>query len=74
LPGNIAVKVVDVFKLLGITLDNKLNFILQIQSIINFAAAKFNSLPACQFESLAIFAEPERGADFVLLEHFMFSN
>jgi hypothetical protein len=47
---------------------------LQIQSIINFAAAKFNSLPACQFESLAIFAEPERGADFVLLEHFMFSN
>jgi hypothetical protein len=45
---------------------------LQIQSLIDFASDKFNALPACQFESLAIFAEPERGADFVLLEHCMF--
>ena len=44
----------------------------QIQSIIHFASEKFDALPACQFESLAIFAEPERGADFVLLEHCMF--
>ena len=47
---------------------------LQIQSIINFASEKFDVLPSCKFESLAIFAEPERGADFVLLEHCMFSG
>jgi hypothetical protein len=45
---------------------------LQIQSLIHFASEKFNVLPPCQFESLAIFVEPERGADFVLLEHCMF--
>ena len=47
---------------------------LQIQSLINFASEKFDALPNCQFESLAIFAEPERGADFVLIEHCMFSG
>ncbi len=47
---------------------------LQIQSLLNFASEKFDALSVCQFESLAIFAEPERGADFVLLEHCMFSG
>jgi len=46
----------------------------QIQSMINFAAEKFDPLPPCRFESLAIFVEPERGADFVLLEHCPFSG
>ena len=47
---------------------------LEIQSLMNFASEKFDSLPECQFESLAIFAEPERGENFVLLEHCMFSG
>lgn len=46
----------------------------QIQALIHFATEKFDALPACQFESLAIFAEPERGADFVLLEHCSFAG
>ena len=47
---------------------------LQIQSILQCARDQFESLPDCMFDSLAIFAEPERGADFVLLEHCKFSG
>lgn len=45
----------------------------QVQSLQQAAQNWFANLPPCNFESLALFAEPTRGADFVLQEHFRFS-
>lgn len=47
---------------------------LQIQSIMQCARTQFDALPDYTFDSLAIFAEPERGADFVLVEQCKFSG
>jgi len=41
-----------------------------IEAIAQAADASFAGLPPLRCESLALFAEPTRGADFVLLEHF----
>jgi hypothetical protein len=35
---------------------------------MNAAHQQFDPLPLCAFKALAIFAEPTRGADFVLLK------
>ncbi|MDO9277970.1 MAG: DUF1045 domain-containing protein [Polaromonas sp.] len=45
----------------------------QVQSLQQAAQDRFANLPPCNFESLALFAEPTRGADFVLQEHFRFT-
>ncbi len=45
----------------------------QVQNLQQAAQDWFANLPPCNFESLALFAEPTQGADFVLLEHFRFS-
>lgn len=42
----------------------------QVQSLQQAAQNWFANLPPCNFESLALFAEPTQGADFVLQEHF----
>ncbi|VTU46723.1 putative phosphonate metabolism protein (plasmid) [Variovorax sp. SRS16] len=34
------------------------------------ASAWFGDMPACRFQSIALFAEAQPGADFVLIEHF----
>jgi putative phosphonate metabolism protein len=38
------------------------------------ARAWFSDLPTCRFNSLALFAEPAPGADFVLVEHMGFGR
>jgi len=45
----------------------------QVQNLQQAAQDWFAKLPPCHFESLALFAEPTQGADFVLQEHFRFS-
>jgi len=40
----------------------------EVSALTQAAHQHFDHLPLCGFESLAIFAEPTRGADFVLLE------
>jgi len=45
----------------------------QVQNLQQAAQVWFANLPPCNFESLALFAEPTRGADFVLQEHVRFS-
>ena len=42
----------------------------QVQNLQQAAQDWFAKLPPCLFESLALFAEPTQGADFVLQEHF----
>jgi putative phosphonate metabolism protein len=42
----------------------------QVHSLQQAAHDWFANMPPCRFESLALFAEPTQGADFVLLEHF----
>ena len=42
----------------------------QVQNLQEAAEDWFANLPPCNFESLALFAEPTQGADFVLHEHF----
>jgi len=42
----------------------------QVQNLQRAAEDWFANLPLCNFESLALFAEPTAGADFVLQEHF----
>jgi putative phosphonate metabolism protein len=42
----------------------------QVQNLQQAAQDWFANLPPCNFESLALFAEPTQGADFVLQEHF----
>ncbi len=46
----------------------------QVDAIQAVAVQVFESLPPCQFESIALFAEPRPGEDFVLLEHFIFKS
>ena len=43
-----------------------------IDMLFTAASEWFGALPACEFASLALFAEPTPGADFVLLEHVPF--
>ena len=45
----------------------------QVQSLQQAAQDWFANLPPCRFETLALFAEPAQGADFVLQEHFRFA-
>jgi putative phosphonate metabolism protein len=45
----------------------------QVHNLQEAAQVWFANLPPCNFESLALFTEPTRGADFVLQEHFRFS-
>ncbi len=45
----------------------------QVQNLQRGAHDWFAKLPPCRFETLALFAEPTQGADFVLQEHFRFS-
>jgi hypothetical protein len=45
----------------------------QVQNLQQGAQDWFANLPPCRFESLALFAEPTQGADFVLQEHFRFT-
>jgi putative phosphonate metabolism protein len=45
----------------------------QVQSLQRGAEDWFDNLSPCNFESLALFAEPTQGADFVLQEHFRFA-
>lgn len=40
-----------------------------IDMLVNAASEWFAALSSCEFSSLALFAEPTSGADFVLLEH-----
>ena len=40
----------------------------EVTAVSQAAHQHFDHLPSCAFDSLAIFAEPTRGADFVLLE------
>ena len=40
-----------------------------IDMLVNAASEWFAALSSCEFSSLALFAEPTPGADFVLLEH-----
>lgn len=47
---------------------------MQIQSLILAASNQFDSLGECMFNSLSIFAEPVRGADFVMIDHCKFSG
>ncbi len=42
----------------------------QVQNLQQAAQDWFANLPPCRFETLALFAEPTQGADFVLQEHF----
>jgi hypothetical protein len=42
----------------------------QVHNLQQAAQDWFGKLPPCNFESLALFAEPTQGADFVLQEHF----
>jgi hypothetical protein len=42
----------------------------QVQNLQRAAEDWFANLPPCRFETLALFAEPTPGADFVLQEHF----
>jgi len=42
----------------------------QVQYLQQAAQDWFSKLSPCRFESLALFAEPTQGADFVLQEHF----
>ena len=42
----------------------------QIHALIQSASERFDHLPPCNFDSLALFAEPVKGDDFVLLERF----
>ena len=42
----------------------------QVQNLQSAAEDWFANLPPCRFETLALFAEPTPGADFVLQEHF----
>ncbi len=44
----------------------------RIDAIQTAAVRTFQTIPPCQFDSIALFAEPRPGADFVLLEHFAF--
>ncbi len=37
-------------------------------ALLQAAQARFGALPACEFGQLSLFVEPEKGADFVLLE------
>lgn len=41
-----------------------------VTALQDAATAWFGALPSCRFESVALFMQPEGGADFVLLEHF----
>ena len=45
----------------------------QVQNLQQAAQDWFTNMPPCNFESLALFVEPTRNADFVLQEHFRFS-
>ncbi|NQW81906.1 MAG: DUF1045 domain-containing protein [Polaromonas sp.] len=45
----------------------------QVQNLQRGAQDWFAKLPPCRFETLALFAEPTQGADFVLQEHFRFA-
>lgn len=45
----------------------------QVHNLQRGAEDWFANLPPCNFESLALFVEPTRGADFVLQEQFRFS-
>jgi hypothetical protein len=45
----------------------------QVQNLQQAAEDWFANLPPCRFETLALFAEPTPGTDFVLQEHFRFS-
>jgi hypothetical protein len=45
----------------------------QVERLQQGAQDWFANLPPCRFESLALFAEPTQGADFVLQEHFRFA-
>jgi hypothetical protein len=40
----------------------------EVSALTQAAYQHFDHLPLCVFDSLAIFAEPTPGADFVLLE------
>ncbi len=42
----------------------------QIENLQQTAQDWFADLPPCRFETLALFVEPARGADFMLQEHF----
>ena len=42
----------------------------QVHNLQQGAQDWFANLPPCRFETLALFAEPTQGADFVLQEHF----
>ncbi len=43
-----------------------------IQAVAQAARAAFDAHGSCRFDTLALFAEPTPGADFMLLEHFNF--
>ncbi|MEZ7849267.1 MAG: DUF1045 domain-containing protein [Polaromonas sp.] len=45
----------------------------QVHKLQRGAQEWFANLPPCRFETLALFAEPTQGADFVLQEHFRLS-
>jgi hypothetical protein len=45
----------------------------QVQCLQQAAQDWFVKLPPCRFETLALFAEPVQGADFLLQAHFRFS-
>ena len=45
----------------------------QVQNLQQAAQDWFTNLPPCRFETLALFAEPTQGTDFVLQEHFRFA-
>ena len=42
----------------------------QLQAVDRAARAAFEPHASCKFDTLALFAEPTPGADFMLLEHF----
>ena len=39
-----------------------------VQALQDAARERFADLPACRFDTLSLFAEPQPGADFVLVE------
>lgn len=43
---------------------------IQIDAVQGAAESLFHKLPACRFDTLALFAEPTPGAEFLLLDHF----
>ena len=46
----------------------------EVEAMKGAAVQYFGALPACLFDSVALFAEPHPGADFVLVEHVRLSR